>query len=106
VAPVWRHAVRVQQFHRRARVPVDDDMRIVIHARPGGRQLHAGVVRLPDHVRRSQGVSVRDVCRLHTTRVPHVRRRVLVDGRLRAFCRARDAGQEFPRNRGLFHAIE
>lgn len=92
MAPVRRHAVRVQQFRRRARVSVDDDMRIAIHARPGGRWLLAGVVRLPDHVRRSQGFSLHDGRRFSATRVPHVRRRVLVDGCIRAFCPARDVG--------------
>jgi len=106
VGPVRRHAVRVQQFRRRARVPVDDDMRIAIHARPGNRWLLAGVVRLPDHVRRSQGVSLHDGRRFSATRVPHIRRRVLFDGRIRALCPARDVGQELPRNRGLLHAVE
>jgi len=101
-----RHAVRVQQFRRRARVSVDDDMRTAVHARPGGRWLHARVVRLPDHVHHAQGVSVRFGRRLRARRVSRVRRRVHVHGRIRALRRARDVGQELSRNRGLLHATE
>lgn len=106
VGAVRRHAVHVQQFRRRARVPVDVDMRTAAHARPSGRQLHDGVVRLPDHVRHAQGVPVRFGRRLRAERVRRVRRRVRVHGRIRALCRARDVGQKFSRNRGLLHETE
>lgn len=106
VGPVRRHVVHVQQFRRRACVPVDVDMRTAAHARPSGRQLHDGVVRLPDHVHHAQGVPVRFGRSLRAERVLRVRRRVRVNGRIRALRRARDVGQEFSRNRGLLHGTQ
>lgn len=106
VFPVRRHVVRVRQFARRARVPVDVGLRTVVNFRPGGRRLAAGVLRLSAHVRHHESVPVPFKCHLVIERVPHIRRDLLVDGRLRVFHRPGNAGTEFPGYRGLLHAVE
>lgn len=101
VGPVRRHAVRIQQLTGFARVPVDADLRTAVHVRPGGRRLPAGVLQLPAHVRRAQSVPVRAGRPVRGQRLPDVRRRVPVDGRLRVLRCAGNVGQDVPRGRGL-----
>lgn len=58
VAPERHYAVRVQQFARRARVPVDISIRTAIDARQSGRRMYFGVLRLFADVRCLESVSV------------------------------------------------
>lgn len=104
--PVRRHVVRVRQFARRARVPVDVGLRTAVDFRPSGRRFAVGVLRLRAHVRQHESVPVRFVRRLVAERVPRFRRDLLADGRLRVFRRSGNARTEFPRNRELLHAFE
>lgn len=103
---VGRHDVRVQQLARRARVPVDVDLRTAVHAGPCGRRLAARVLRLCSHVRRPESVPVRARRALLAQRVPRLRPRVPGHGRLRARRRPGNVGQDFPRDRGPLYAAE